>query len=183
MKIRRIVLFFLGIISCDTTPPLPKPKAELSLEYPKAEYQLVKNICAFRFLKNDNAQYEDIEGCESKLVYSKMNATLFLSYRPVENNIDALVSEAYKMPSSHIRQATRIPERIFQNPDHKSFGTLFRIEGNAASQVQFFLTDSTEHFLAGALYFYARPNYDSILPAARYIERDIVKLMESLCWE
>jgi len=60
---------------------------------------------------------------------------------------------------------------------------LFRVVGEAASQVQFFLTDSTKHFLVGSLYFYTRPNYDSIMPAARFIEQDMVKLMESLSWK
>ncbi|MGY8944436.1 MAG: gliding motility lipoprotein GldD, partial [Flavobacteriales bacterium] len=39
-----------------------------------------------------------------------------------------------------------------------------------------------EHFLVGSLYFYIRPNYDSIMPAAKYVERDVIHLMESLKW-
>jgi len=55
--------------------------------------------------------------------------------------------------------------------------------GNAASQYQFFLTDSIDHFLVGSLYFYAQPNFDSIYPAAVYLEKDIVHLMETLKWK
>ena len=60
---------------------------------------------------------------------------------------------------------------------------MFNVVGDAASQIQFFLTDSTHNFLIGSLYFYAKPNYDSILPALKYIEKDIIKLIETLEWD
>ena len=59
----------------------------------------------------------------------------------------------------------------------------YEITGNAASQSQFYVTDSTEHFLTGSLYFYAKPNYDSIYPAAIYLQQDIRQIMESLEWK
>jgi len=62
-------------------------------------------------------------------------------------------------------------------------GNFYEVEGDAASQAQFYLTDSTSHFLTGAIYFEAKPNYDSILPAADYLKRDIRHLMETLKWE
>ena len=49
--------------------------------------------------------------------------------------------------------------------------------------MQFFLTDSTDHFLVGSLYFYTRPNYDSLMPAAQYVENDLMRLMESFEWK
>ena len=62
------------------------------------------------------------------------------------------------------------------------YGILYQIKGNAASQVQFLLTDSVKHFLRGALYFNNRPNKDSIAPVANYITEDIVRLMETAEW-
>ena len=59
----------------------------------------------------------------------------------------------------------------------------YEVGGNAASQSQFYVTDSTEHFLTGSLYFYAKPNYDSILPAAKYLEKDIKHIMETVKWK
>jgi gliding motility-associated lipoprotein GldD len=58
----------------------------------------------------------------------------------------------------------------------------YEVQGNAASQAQFYVTDSTDHFVTGSLYFLARPNYDSIYPAAIYLQQDIRKIMESLKW-
>ena len=112
-----------------------------------------------------------------------MKATLYLSYVMVQNNIDSLLNDAYKLPGKHMIKAQEIPERVFVAPEHEVYGTLFSVVGNAASQLQFFLTDSTDNFLVGSLYFYSRPNYDSIMPAARYLERDVIHLMETLRWK
>ena len=101
----------------------------------------------------------------------------------VENNIDSLLNDAYKLPREHMIKAEEIPERVFISKEYNVYGTLFSVVGNAASQLQFFLTDSTKSFLVGSLYFYSRPNYDSIMPAAKYIERDVVQLIETLRWE
>lgn len=171
------------LISCNQAPLLPKPKAQLSLVYPAPDYQRVEHSCPYAFEMNQYASFEGLKHCESKVVYTKMRATLYLSYRPVKGNLDSLLADAYQMPSKHIIKATEIPERVFINPDKRVYGTLFRIVGEAASQAQFFLTDSVDNFLVGSLYFYTRPNYDSILPAARYIERDMVRIMESLEWD
>mgnify|MGYP006110393705 CR=1 FL=1 len=80
-------------------------------------------------------------------------------------------------------KAESIPEKIFINKEKRVYGTLFSIVGNAASQYQFFLTDSVNHFLVGSIYFLARPNYDSIYPAVKYLEKDIIHLIETLKWE
>ena len=59
----------------------------------------------------------------------------------------------------------------------------YQVYGNAASQSQFYATDSLRHFISGSIYFKAVPNYDSIQPASAYIEKDIRKIMESLQWK
>ena len=82
-----------------------------------------------------------------------MKATIYLSYRPIKNNLDSLFYDAYQMPSKHIIKASEIPEKVFINPENKAYGTLFRIVGEAASQAQFFVTDSVNHFLVGSLVF------------------------------
>ena len=181
---RYIVIFFIAMIyvQCDQVITVPKPKAKLNLHYPIAEYMEIDSRCSYRFAMNENARFSPLEGCESKIDYPNMGATVYTSYRPVVNNLDSLLADAYQMPSKHIIKAIEIPEKVFINPQNRTYGTLFRIVGEAASQVQFFVTDSTDHFLVGSLYFYTRPNYDSLMPAARYIEQDMSKLMESLSW-
>lgn len=178
-----ILLFVMLAYQCEQTPMLPKPKARLSLRYTPSQYAPIESACPYAFSMNQQAKFVPLKGCEAKVVYPNMKATVYLSYRPVQNNLDSLLSDAYQMPSKHIIKASEIPEKVFINPENRTYGTLFRIVGEAASQVQFFLTDSTNHFLVGSLYFYTRPNYDSLMPAARFIEKDMIKLMESMRWE
>ncbi|NBS19710.1 MAG: gliding motility lipoprotein GldD [Flavobacteriia bacterium] len=161
----------------------PKPKALLRLQYPEPLYNSIPDQYPFGFEYNRWAILKGLQKRAPDLYYPKMKATLYLSYVAVQNNIDSLLNDAYQLPGKHMIKAVEIPERIFQDPQHRVFGTLFTVVGNAASQLQFFLTDSTDHFLMGSLYFYSRPNYDSIMPAAKYLERDVVHLMETLRWK
>ena len=57
------------------------------------------------------------------------------------------------------------------------------INGNAASQSHFYATDSVNHFITGSLYFEAKPNFDSIYPAAVYLREDIRRIMETIEWK
>ena len=69
------------------------------------------------------------------------------------------------------------------NEKSKVYGMMYEVEGNAASNAQFYVTDSTNHFLTASLYFDTRPNYDSILPAVDYVKKDMINLLETLQWK
>jgi gliding motility-associated lipoprotein GldD len=57
-------------------------------------------------------------------------------------------------------------------PDKKKCSVCFiKLDGNAATNSQFYVTDSTRHFVTGSVYFTCKPNFDSIMPAASYIKR------------
>ena len=118
-----------------------------------------------------------------KVSYPDMKATIYLNYYKVNQNLNSLLKDAYKLPYKHIVKAVEIPERIFINKNQKVYGALFSVIGNAASQFQFFLTDSSSNFLVGSLYFYSKPNYDSLYPAIKYIEKDISHLFKTLKWK
>lgn len=182
--INRIVLVSLTLFLSCTSDLQPKPWGYLRLDYPDPNYQNFKESPNFSFEFNAFAQASIAENkSNSKVVYPEMKATLYLNYNAVKKNLDSLLNDAYKLPYKHISKAEAIPEKVFVNPINRVYGTLFTVVGNAASQYQFFLTDSTAHFLIGSVYFYAKPNYDSILPAVKYLEKDIIHLMESLQWK
>ena len=176
------IFMILLLVSCESVQQ-PKPKAQLRLQYPQPNYKQLPDIYRFDFEYNNWVQLKRIAKTAPDLYYPKMKATLYLSYIGVENNIDSLLNDAYQLPGKHMIKAEEIPERVFMAPEKRVYGTLFTVVGNAASQLQFFLTDSTDHFLMGSLYFYSRPNYDSIMPAAKYVERDVMHLMETLRWK
>ena len=62
------------------------------------------------------------------------------------------------------------------------FGTYFEVEGDVASPMVFYLTDSTANFLYGSLYFDARPNADSLAPVTERIRQDMRHLMGTVRW-
>jgi len=86
---------------------------------------------------------------------------------------------AYK----HTLKADAITEKVFIKPEQNVYGTVYEISGNAASSLQFFLTDSTNHYLRGALYFNAEPNKDSLAPLIDFVREDIIVLIESFEWK
>jgi len=181
----RIVLFsilFLSILSCQDDV-LIKPDAELRLNYPAATYHKTKTGCAYNFMMNDNSILVNSRNCASKLVYPKMNAAIYLTYQKVKNNnLDSLLYDAQKLAYNHDIKANSIPEQVFVNPDNKTYGIFYSINGNAASQSHFYLTDSIQHFVTGSLYFEAKPNFDSIYPAVVYLRDDIREMMETMEW-
>ncbi len=87
------------------------------------------------------------------------------------------------MVFEHTIKADQISSKSFENKEHKTYGKLFEISGNSASQIQFHITDSTKHFIKGSLFFRVKPNYDSILPAVDYIKKDMIRIMETLKWK
>ena len=164
---------------------IPKPKAVLRLEYPEASYRPAETgDCPFRFDQNTLATIKDKGNCRLNIEYPGMKATIFLTYMPVRDNLKSLLLDAEKLTFDHVIKADEIGVGgQFENKTEKVYGRLYEIAGNAASQTQFYVTDSTSHFLTGSLYFYTKPNYDSILPAAEYLNKDIRRLMESMKWK
>lgn len=185
MKIRTIGLLLIPALlalACGEEP-LPKPRAMLRLDYPPQAYRLYEDACPFEFEYSQLARLESKEDCSMVLQYPAMKGSIFLTYKPVEGNLKELLSDAQKLAYEHVIKADAIPEQEFVNKDRKVYGMFYEVTGDAASQSQFYVTDSTRHFVTGSLYFYAKPNYDSILPAAAYLQRDIRRIMESLSWK
>lgn len=187
---KRIVLPILSLIllGCGDDP-LPKPKAYLRLEYPEAIYEKVSVPLPFSFEKNKLA--EPIKNVKSSgntkgvdVKYPSLKGTIYLTYKAVKNNnLDSLLRDAQNLTQKHTIKADEISSNFFENKEEKVYGMLYEIGGDAASQSQFYVTDSIYHFVSGSLYFYAKPNYDSIYPAAEYLKKDIKRIMESIEWK
>ena len=162
---------------------LPKPKSYLRLDYPEAKYVNFENECPFVFEMNEDAVIKKDKDCGLSITYPKMKATIFLTYQPVNNNINNLLREAQTLTYKHVIKADDILEQPYLNADKKVYGMFYQVNGNAATNSQFYATDSTRHFVTGSVYFYAKPNFDSIMPAASYIKNDMQRLMETMKWK
>jgi gliding motility-associated lipoprotein GldD len=139
--------------------------------------------CPFEFEYNQMAAAEVGEGCDMVLDYRPMKGSVYLTYKPVEGNLRELLSDAQKLSYQHVVKADNIVEQPYVDEQERVYGMFYEVRGDAASQSQFYVTDSTRHFVTGSVYFYAKPNYDSILPAASYLQQDIRRIMETIRWK
>jgi gliding motility-associated lipoprotein GldD len=181
-KVYLILSFSCAVLVSCQDEALPKPKAQLRLEYPKGNVDVLETP-DYSFEYNSMARIKN--GNKSSLIveYPSLNGAIFITHKPVEQNLNILLSDAQKLSYEHVGKADNILEQRFVNEEAGVYGMFYEVKGNAASQAQFYVTDSTRHFVTGALYFYAKPNYDSIYPAAMYLQNDIRRIMESLTWK
>lgn len=177
-----IILLVLTFAGCKDDV-LPKPAGFLRLDYPEAKYVGFENTCPFSFQMNEEASIKGEKECGFAITYPKMKATIYLTYKPVNNNIEKLLKDAQKLTYEHVIKADDILEQPYLNPQKKVYGMFYQVNGNAATNSQFYVTDSIKHFITGSVYFYAKPNFDSIMPAASYIKNDMQRLMETLKWK
>lgn len=185
MKKLLFFALFATLISC-ADEVQPKPDAYLALDYPEAEYETFNRECAYSFEKNKCSVAQSPRGgknCWVNLEYKELKGTIFITYQPVKDNLDSLLTDAQKLPLQHTIKADAIEGSRYTNDLNRTYGMFYEVTGNAASQAQFYLTDSTDHFLTGSVYFETQPNFDSILPAAAYLKKDIRHLMETVKWK
>lgn len=182
--LKKGIVFFVmfAVMSCKDDV-LPKPTAQLRLDYPEAEYVQFEKSCPFTFDLNGEAEIKGKTDCDFVIEYPKMKATIYLNYKPVRNDIDLLLKDAQKLTYKHVVKADNILEQPFVNANDKVYGMFYDVDGNAATNAQFYVTDSIRHFVECSVYFYAKPNFDSIMPATSYIKNDMRRLMETMRWK
>ena len=178
-------------VSCGNDPT-PKPKAMLRLEYPEPQYEKTDIDLPFTFEKNILADSVGKVKISKKgavkgidIVYPTLKGTIFLTYKEVKSpaTLRKYLLDAQKITLKHTQIADEIEGELYENKDHNVYGMFYEVGGNAASQSQFYLTDSSSHFLNGSLYFFTKPNYVSIQPAAQYLIDDIKAIMETVRWK
>jgi gliding motility-associated lipoprotein GldD len=179
-----VFLFLIVLLSCEDDVVV-KPSAMLSLEYQEPSYDTIAVDCPFEFLVNKEAIVKGKNNCWMNIHYPKMKATLYLSYRDVNmnKNIDSLLYDAQKLTYDHTIKAESILEQPRIDSINKVYGMFYMINGNAATQSQFYVTDSIHHFVNGSLYFDSKPNFDSLYPAVVYLRNDVRRIMETIRWK
>ncbi len=174
--------------SCGNNDFVPKPRGYYRIDFPAKEYQPIATKTPYRFEiptyaafalrqnpKPDELFWGDVD-------FKPFNAKLHLSYKQLNQNLNQYVADAHTFVYKHTIKADAIGETPYEDAQKKVYGLLYEIKGDAASNVQFYLTDSTRHFVRGALYFNTVPNKDSLAPILDFINQDIKYLVESFSW-
>lgn len=177
-----LIIIGLFFMSCKDDV-LPKPKAQLRLEYRAPEYAITESDCPYQFEFSTDALPILKMKCWMNIEYAKLNASINLTYRPIDNNLKELFLESEKLTFNHAIKADGITSVPYIDKSKHKYGAIYEVTGNAASPIQFHITDSTDNFITGAVYFNVQPNYDSIVPAIKYLQKDIIHLMETLEWK
>jgi gliding motility-associated lipoprotein GldD len=186
-------LFFLStliFISCDEDDEVysPKPKGYCRIEFPEKKYRIFDSVCPYKFeiplySKIAADKHKGAEPCWLNLDFPQFRATLYLSYKPVTNNLRQYLDDAHDLANRHQIKATGLDEITIMRDSAKVYGLMFDIAGNTATSLQFYLTDSTRHFLRGSLYFNTVPNIDSLKIVVDFLKKDVLHLIHTTNWK
>jgi gliding motility-associated lipoprotein GldD len=187
-----LALVTLVIVSCidaaEDEVISPRPRAYYSIHFPEKNYRLFENECPFAF---EVPQYATVEASRDKsaqpcwldVKYPRFRAQLYLSYGEVKNNLPKYLADARELAIRHQVKASGLQQQVILRDSARVFGLMYDIEGNTASAVQFYVTDSTKNFLRGSLYFNCPPNIDSLKIVIDYLREDVLHLIRTFRWK
>jgi len=166
----------------------PKPRGYFRIDLPVKKYRQSNFSCPFSFEYPEYAQIlpdklNNAEPYWMNIDFPSLHGKIHISYKVIHGNLSELTEDSRSLAYKHTIKADAIEETPYADPPHHMYGLLYDIKGNAASSVQFFLTDSTRHFVRGALYFYTHPNADSLSPVISFVREDILHMMSTFRWK
>lgn len=181
------LLFSTGCDDDDTVYS-PKPRGYCRIDFPEKIYRVYDSLCPYMFeipvySHMEQDRHKGAEPCWINLEFPQFKATVHLSYKAVENNIAKYLEDSHDFANKHQVKATGLEEITVLRDSARVYGLLFDIAGNTASSVQFYLTDSTRHFLRGALYFNSVPNIDSLKIVVDFLKKDVMHLINTTKWK
>jgi len=185
---------FAFLVSCNSDYSVGKKKGYFKIDFPEKKYQVFDQpgypytfeYPVYATVTKDTTFFEDKAGdWWINIDVPKFAGRIYISYKKIgkENNFDSLVRDGFKMAyKQHMDVSTGIEETRILTPNNIE-GMYFSLGGNTATANQFFLTDSTKHFLRGALYFDAAPNADSLGIVNNFLKKDVQHLINTLRWK
>ena len=188
-KILAGLIILATIVSSCSEPSNPKQRAYYRITFPEKTYQEYSTDCPYSFQYPTYAKINvydnnETEPCWLNINFPTYNADIHITYKEVkDNNLHLLFEDSHTLVYKHVSKADAIDDRIFINDSLKIYAKLFNIAGNAATPLQFHITDSANHFIRGSLYFNITPNKDSLAPAIEFLKKDVQHLIETMEWK
>ncbi len=199
--INRLFLFFVLLVAgcwflsaCNSDYSVGKKKGYFHIDFPEKKYQLFNQpgypytfeYPVYAVVSKDSTFFDDKAGdWWVNIDVPQFAGRIYISYKEIggANKFDSLVRDGFKMAyKQHVDVSTGIEETRILTPNNVE-GIYFSLGGNTATANQFFLTDSTKHFLRGALYFNAAPNADSLGIVNDFLKKDLQHLINTLQWK
>ena len=184
-----IFLFYcmLSVTSCKREHT-PKPRGYFRIAFPEKSYKPLSMEAPYTFKipAYSYAEYDTYNPDQPYWITIQIpgnQAQIHISYITLNKNLAAHTENSRSLVYKHTDKASSIEEQVFINHGKKVYGTLYTIKGDAASPMQFYLTDSVFNFLRGALYIKEVPNADSLRPVISFLSQDVLQLVESTEWK
>jgi gliding motility-associated lipoprotein GldD len=186
--------FAVFILSCNSDYSVGKKKGYFHIDFPEKKYESFDQpgypytfeYPVYAKIIKDTTFFEDKAGdWWINIDVPQFAGRIYISYKTIDatNKFDSLVRDGFKMAyKQHVDVSTGIEESRILTPN-KVEGIYFSLGGNTATANQFFLTDTTKHFLRGALYFDAAPNADSLGIVNDFLKKDVEHLINTLKWK
>ncbi len=184
---------FLLLVGCNSEYSAGKKKGYFKINFPEKKYQTFNQAgypYSFEYpvysnIIKDSTFFDDKAGdWWINIDIPRFGGRIHISYKTInaQNSFDSLVRDGFKMAyKQHVDVSTGIEDSVIKTPNNIE-GLYFSLGGNTATANQFFLTDSTKHFLRGALYFDAAPNEDSLRIVNNFLKQDLKHLINTLRW-
>lgn len=193
LKINSIYFLLVLLVSaCGESDYKPKPKGFNHIELEEKKYALFSNEeDPFQFeyletakIEGDTVLYGGVTKDHYKIItYPQFNSKIHLTYKEIgADSLDSFINESFRLAYGHDVKAYGITSEELKNRKGY-YTTLIELEGNVPSQFQFFVHDSTHHFIRGALYFPTAMKNDSLKPVINYVKEDIVHMLQTLKWQ
>lgn len=184
-----IALAFAFFLSGCGNTPMPKPRGYFRIDLPEKNYRTFDTTFPYTFeypvyaRTSPDANAKD-EPYWINIDYPQFKGRVHISYKNVKGNLATYTEDAHELVMKHIPKASAINEIRIDNDEADVHGLIYDIKGSGAASVyQFFLTDSTRHFVRGALYFSVLPNNDSLAPVIDFVKGDIQHMLETFRWK
>lgn len=182
------------MVSCNSDYSVGKKKGYFHIDFPEKKYQVFNEpgypytfeYPVYAKVNKDSTFFDDKAGdWWVNIDVPRFAGRIYISYKDIgaANKFDSLVRDGFKMAyKQHVDVSTGIQDSVMHTPNGAE-GIYFSLGGNTATANQFFLTDSTKHFLRGALYFDATPNADSLGIVNDFLKKDLQHLINTLQWK
>ena len=184
-----LLVLFLILTACGDSP-VPKPRGYFRIDMPEKAYRSFDTNFPYTFEYPVYAEitpdpYAPEEPYWINVNFPDFRGQLHLSYKILnDTNLIGYLEDSRNFVVKHIPKASAINDSLIYDMDRTLYGIFYEIKGvGAASPFQFFVTDSTSHFVRGALYFTVRPNNDSLAPVIDFLEKDIDRMLRTFRWK
>ena len=184
MKIFKFIYFFGLVFSCENNFNLPKPDGYLRIEFNEPKYLNYEDVNSqIDFYYNSSASsINQISSKSINLNYENLGMSLDLSFNKLssENEVINYITDFNLLLDTHTKRSNGFLVKEFENVEYSTFGKIYEFKGDVASPIQFFITDSLNNFIQGAVNKEISSKYDSIYPSIQYIKNDILVFFESI---